>query len=166
MFLIVSIASCSSQTKNFTQAGDFVFDGGVKQEQKWPDYLRFDRVTWYHEFTSVFDLAVYRVDKNSPFFQWFSPEEKATIRTSSGPCYISLYYSLDSKKISTSHLKEQLRKMGAEFYSFTDFFNNLASHPKAPSYSYPLYTELGMCFKHPIDQMTIDLPGFNSVIVK
>ncbi len=162
----MSLYSCSSQTKNFTQAGDFIFDGGVIQEQKWSENLRFERATWYHEFTSVFDLAVYRIDKSSPFFQWFSAEEKAIIRTSSGPCFISLYYSLDSKKISTAHLKEQLRKMGAEFYGFTEFYNNLANHPKASSYSYPLYTELGMCFKHPIDQMTIDLPGFNSVIVK
>ncbi len=61
MLLTMSLYPCSSQTKNFTQAGDFIFDGGVIQEQKWSENLRFERATWYHEFTSVFDLAVYRL---------------------------------------------------------------------------------------------------------
>lgn len=153
-------------SKNFTQSGEFVFDGGVFQEKKWNDNLVFKRVTWYHEFTTAFDLAFYKIDPTSPFFNWFSAEEKATVRSSKGPCFIALQYTLDSKKISPAMLKEQLKEMGADFKLFRQFYDNLANHPKSPYYSYSMFSELGMCFAHPVESLVIDLPGFQTVIIK
>lgn len=165
LFLLLFVA-CSSQTKNFTQHGSFVFDGGVMQEQKWDDHLLFDRITGYQEFTAAFDFAAYRVERNSPFFQWFSAEDKALIRTSAGPCYIGLFYTVDSKKISLGHLKDQLSKAGATFYSFRSFYDNLINHPKAPHYSYGQYTEVGMCFSGSVESLRLDFPGFTTVTIK
>lgn len=165
-FLSLGIIACSSMSKNFTQRGELIFDGGVYQGKTWSQNLVFKRMTWYNEFTTAFDVAFYRIDSTSPYFDWFSAEEKATVRTSSGPCFIAFYYSLDSKRLPPSIFKEQIKEMGGDFKLFRNFYENLLNHPQAPYYSLSMYTREGICFAHPVEKIMLDVPGFNTVEIK
>ncbi len=164
--LFVFAASCSTMSKHFVQKGTLAFDGGVYKNKTWDDDLVFKRVTWYREFTAMYDLAWSKIDTKSPFFSWFSGEERAKIRSSIGPCFVALSYFEDSKKISTSMFLEQMRKQGFEKINVNRFAKYLKVHPQAGEYSLHQYKVYGLCSKTDVDLVKIDFPGFNTVEIK
>ncbi|MCK5882819.1 MAG: hypothetical protein KAG61_03960 [Bacteriovoracaceae bacterium] len=163
---LLLIASCGTLTKHFTQRGTLEFSGGLYKSKTWSDSLEFDRVTWYREFTTMYDLAWTKIDIQSPFFSWFSAEERSKIRESLGPCYIALAYYEDSDKISTSMLMEQLREQGMKKININRFSKYLKIHPQAGAYSLQQYKVYGLCTSSDKKSIKIDFPGFSTIKIK
>lgn len=160
---LVMIFGCSSLTRNIIQPGKFVFDGGVYKDKKWDDQFVMKRTTWYTGLTTVFDIAIAKVDVESPFFQWFDKTDRMNIKLSKGPCFVGLYYSGDEKRIPMGVVRSQIRDRGGNIKQFNSFFENLRAHPKSYEYSYSMYKEIGFCFDGPVKNVPITIPGFPEV---
>lgn len=168
VFIFLLFSSCSNLSKNFSKNGDFSLRGGVFQNSKWKDTLIFDRYTWFHEITMLFDLIVTRVDPKSPFHDWFSNYEKKVLAECSD-AYIVLDYSLDSEKISKKMVENDAKRAGFEKVSLPNFKNHLKLHPDVEELSLQLYDVSGFCYKGEIasrEKIIVRFPGFSEVVIK
>lgn len=158
--------SCSSQSKNMISTGELVFKSGVSKNQKWDDSLVFVRKSWYKEFNLMFDLLYRKIDLNGPFSQWYSSSEKEVINSCSDALLVVSYY-LDSKKISYSMFKEQMKNAGYEEFALEQFGQNLRLHPDYDSLSLTLHKVHGFCRKGTaLDaELRVAFPGFSETIL-
>ncbi|MCO4795188.1 MAG: hypothetical protein KC493_15835 [Bacteriovoracaceae bacterium] len=167
IFLIFSLASCSNLSKNFTKKGDFYLRGGHFQNSKWSKSLKFDRYTWYHEVTMLYDMMLTKVDSDSPFYDWFSNSEKKLL-ASCTDFYLMLDYSLDSKKVSKKMVENDAKRSGFQKIVLRDFEKHLLNHPDVEELSLQLYETSGLCYRGEIsnrEKILVRLPGFTEVPV-
>lgn len=166
--LLFIVSSCSNLSKNFTKNGDFTLRGGKFQNTQWNDLLVFDRYTWYHEVTMLYDLIVTRIDPRSPFYDWFSNGEKKTLAACSD-AYVVIDYSLDSERISHKMMENDAKRAGYEKIALQSFKSHLKLHPDVEELSLQLYDISGFCYKGELssrEKIFVRFPGFNEVSVK
>ena len=126
--LILLMASCSSLTKNMTKQGEFSIRSGYHKDISWDDSLTFDRYSWYHEWTLHLDVMMAKVDKNSPFYSWFSRSEKGLMNRCQD-AYVTMSYHLDPDRISQKMFLEEMEKMGYKKVITPKFARALELHP-------------------------------------
>lgn len=158
-----SFSSCSNLSKNMVKQGDFNIKSGRVGKYKWNDSLTLERVSWYHELTLLFDMMYTNVDEKSPFYNWFSLEEKSRIKECSEKLLV-ISYALDSSRISHTHFKNKLYDYGYEQYAVPNFSLSLKSHPDFEKLSLTLYRVDLYCKKSKqVDDIFITFPNYDEI---
>lgn len=165
--ILVLFGSCSNLSKNFSKKGEFVLRGGTFQNSQWNKTLEFDRYSWFHEVTMVYDLIVARVDPRSPFYDWFSTAEKGTLANCSDS-YLVVDYALDADRISKKMVENDAKRAGYEKIALNSFKSHLSLHPDVEALSLQLYDVYGFCYKGELssrEKVIVRFPGFKEVPV-
>jgi hypothetical protein len=163
ILLFILAFGCTTLNKNMTKKGTYTIGGGVYQNQRWDDDLVFDRVSWFKELTLSFDLFYTKVEKDSPFYQWFSDDEKRLVEQ----ClenYVVLTYAWDPMQISREGFFAEVLKQGYERLSIPNFHQNVKMHPNFARINVYLYKTNLICRrKLGGDPLIVSFPGFKSV---
>ncbi|MCO4792138.1 MAG: hypothetical protein KC493_00395 [Bacteriovoracaceae bacterium] len=165
--LFMLLASCSNLSKNFIKQGKQNVRGGYSKNVKWDSTLSFNRYSWFHELTMMFDLMIVDLDENSPFYNWLSDDEKADV-ANCNRFQVALLYSLDDRRISKKDLLNQFEEQGHEQLLLSHFTSNFKLHPDLESMSLQLYDIYGFC-KKGIDSKkapSVLFPGFPNLMLK
>ena len=163
LLLLGFFLSCSNLSKNMVKEGDFSIHNGVHKNKQWNTSLDFQRVSWFHELTLLYDFMYAAVDKKSDFYNWFSQDEKRRIKSCS-KVYVTLNYSLDADRISEAMLDSQLRDQGFESYLAPQFSRTLKTHPDFEHLSLSLYKVKLFCSPRLAkEKLVINFPNFKQV---
>ncbi len=161
------LCSCSNLSKNTIYEGTFDVKSGVHQNVSWEDALVFKRTSWFQEATLLFDLMLVSVDSGSPFYHWFSSDEKSLL----GQCeknYVVLAYALNSKKLSNREFVAQAEDSGFEEIKLPSFKSHLSLHPVFTRQSLRLYKVYGLCQKKAAigqKKLIVRFPGYREVVI-
>jgi len=143
--------------------GSYTIGGGVFQNQKWDQDLDFKRISWFKELTLTFDLFLTEVDKGSPFYQWFSEDEKKMVQ-SCVDSKVVLTYAWDPMQISRERFFDELDKQGYERLSIPNFHSHVKMHPNFARINVYLYKTHLICRKSlKSDKVLVAFPGWNTV---
>ncbi len=164
LFLIFLLTfSCSTLNKNMVKIGTYDISGGVFENLKWDTSLTFKRISWFKELTLTFEIFMTTVTKDSPFYVWFSEDEKRMVES----CLdnkIVLTYAWDPMQISREGFYAEVEKLGYERMSIPNFHSHVKMHPNFARINVYLYKTSLICRKKIGDQkLVISFPGFNSV---
>ncbi len=161
LLLIFFQVSCSSLSKQLITHGEFSINSGVYGRASWNDSLYFKRISWFHEFTLLFDMNIAKLTKNSKFKNWLSPNEKDEI-SSCNEFYVALTYSGNDEKISQRMFLEEMNRVGFKKVLINNFRTHLRLHPDFDKYSLDQYKLYGFCYSQEVDlnKIDINLPGF------
>lgn len=163
LLALAILASCSTLNKNMIKKGTYTISGGVYQNQKWEDSLDFNRVSWFKELTLTFDVFLTTIDKGSPFYNWFSEDEKKLV-SSCVDSKVSLTYAWDPMQVSRENFYAEMEKIGYERLSIPHFHNNMKMHPNFARVNVYLYKTSLLCRKKLSgEKLVISFPGWNSV---
>jgi len=165
LITLLALCSCSNLSKNLVKEGEFSVKSGVHHNLKWNENLEFNRYSWYHELTLLFDVMVTSLDEQSPFFNWFSTEEKIMMEKCDD-VMIVMTYALDSKKISRRMLLNEIEKFGYEEVLIPTFSKALKLHPDHEKQSLQLYKTTALCHKGESDKrekVSIRFPSYPEV---
>jgi hypothetical protein len=159
--------SCGSLSQNFVKTGKLKLNGGMQERAKWEDSIVFDRYSWFHELTLMYEVMITDYKLSSPFTKWFSKSQKETISECSS-FKILMIYTLDSAKISKRSAMASLEKNGYKQIAITDFKDSLRLHPDVENLSLQLYDIYGYCKKTPAmgDPIAVNVPSYPEVLIK
>lgn len=161
--IFLTLTSCSNLSKNMVKDGSFSITSGRVGKYKWNDSLVFNRVSWYHELTLLLDTMYVNIDEKSPFYNWFSLDEKTRI-SDCREKLVLISYALDSKRLSQAALKNKIKDYGYEDISVTQFATSLRSHPDFERLSLNLYKVDFFCKKtKQVDDMFITFPNYDEI---
>lgn len=166
LFLVFLLAfSCSTLNKNLVKEGTYDIKGGVYKNMKWDESLTFKRVSWFKELTLTFDIFMTQIKKESPFYVWFSEDEKKLVE-SCLDSRIVLTYAWDPMQISREGFFAEAEKMGYERLSVPNFHSNVKMHPNFARINVYLYKTSLLCRKRlGSESLAITFPGFNTVLL-
>lgn len=157
--ILITLATCSTMTKNMTREGELTLRGGVFRDKQWKDSITFKRKSWYLELTLAFDLMTAPVSKNSPFINWFNEIEQVKIK-GCNDAQILLLYSYDTSKVTYQEVLMQIEKQGYETFEVPGFKRQFQMHPNYNYHSLRLFKVWGICSQVKKDSLNIFLPGF------
>lgn len=144
LLALLFFVSCSSLSKNAIRQGDTKFSGGVYKDETWSSDLTFKRYSWFNELTLLLDVLVADVQPFDPFHQWFSLQEKDTMKGCAN-FRVVMAYALDTTKLSETDFVNQAQKVGYEKVSLPHFKSYLRLHPEYDRQSFQLYDIFGLC---------------------
>lgn len=163
LVMVLLLSSCSTLNKNMIKKGKYTIAGGVHKNLKWGDDLEFDRISWFKELTLTFDVFITTVGKDSPFYNWFSDDEKKLVES----CVdnrIALTYAWDPMQVSRENFYAEMEKIGYERLSVPNFHSNMKMHPNFARINVYLYKTSLLCRKRmTADKLVISFPGWNTV---
>ena len=144
-----------------------VFKGGKSGNEEWTDELRFKRYSWLQELSLVHEIMITEIDFSSPFARWFSEGERQTLENCSR-AYISLQYTIDSNKIAPGEYIKQMQDQGYQRIFVPNFKSYFKLHPNFDHLNLKLYELSSFCLEkgRKAEQISLDLPGFDTVIFK
>jgi len=162
IFTTTILSSCSHYSKNLVTSGKVTFKEGVYSDQKWKGKLRFERTSWMQELTLLYDVLWSPIGENSPYFAWFSNDEKEIIK-GCDQFFVALRYSLDAKRVSHSDVRNTIEQNGLNEIIVNSFSKNLKSHPSWLPYGLNQHKVSGFCQKGNLkdDQIVVTVPGYN-----
>ncbi len=166
-FSFLLVMSCSNLSQNFIKKGQMKLNGGMQERAKWSDSLTFDRYSWYHELTLMYEVMVVNYNFKSPFTNWFSKSERLKIEK----CHqfrLLMNYSLDSKKVSKNTIHTAMEENGYRKISIEHFKDSLKLHPDAEQLSLQVYEISGYCKKKTGQNSPIfvNIPSYPEVLIK
>ena len=161
LVMIIFLFGCAHYSRNIVKHGSFDFRGGKIADLSWSDGLSFRRTSWFNELTLSVDILWQKVDRASPFYQWFSKDERATVEKCAD-FYIALFYTLESKKYSLADFRVALEPLGLTERAVTSFAKNLDAHPDYFNQGFNPYKVVGMCGTGVINSVDITIPGFST----
>lgn len=163
LIILLTITSCSNLSKNMVKEGSFSISSGRLGKYKWNDSLVLNRVSWYHELTLLLDVMYVNIDEKSPFYNWFSLDEKSRISSCREKLLI-ISYALDSNRLSQVMLKNKIKYYGFEDITVTHFATSLKSHPDFERLSLTLYKVDFFCKRSKqVDDMFITFPNYDEI---
>lgn len=155
--------SCTTLNKNMVKEGKYDITGGVFENLRWEDTLTFKRVSWFKELTLTFDIFMVNIGKESPFYSWFSKDEKQVVE-SCLDSKVMLTYAWDPMQISREGFYSEVEKLGYERISIPNFHGHVKMHPNFARINVYLYKTSLICRRKIGDsKLVISFPGFNSV---
>ena len=161
LLLITFTSSCANQlTSNIIKDGESIIAGGVSSKAKWDESMLFKRVSWYKDFTLLFDSHMWKVPEGSPFLNWFSDREKSYMNKCAD-FYVLITYAMDTDLISDKDFLKQLELQGADFMELPEFKSNLKLHPHFLENSFSHYKVGGLCVKRSSTTLKVSFPGYN-----
>ena len=162
--MLALLWGCSHLTQNQVSRSALTVSGGHAGGGKWSDSLPFKRISWYHQWSLVFDLFYARLDGNSPFYGWISREEKRFLDQCRDH-YIVMTYHSRSGVITDALFLDGAQDFGYEKIFLDGFDKQLRMHPALASFSLPLYKIYALCRsgKGNDGTLSVSLPGFERV---
>lgn len=161
--LLTLVGSCSTMTKNTYMTGEVVLVGGQYQDKTWDESLVLKRSSWFKELTMYFDVLYAHIDKESPFYRWFSEDEKLSLEECVD-IIITSSYAFRPRDISKSMFKLEMAKYGYEAFALNGFERNLRMHPDFARYQMGVYSTHAFCRRGMSSKkMAIQFPGFKEV---
>jgi hypothetical protein len=161
--LILFLGSCTTLNKNLVKEGSYDISGGVYKNMKWDDSLTFKRVSWFKELTLTFDVFYTPVPKESPFYSWFSEDEKK-LMSKCVDSLVALTYAWDPMQISRNDFYTRAEELGYERLSIPHFHSQVKMHPNFARINVYLYKTSLLCRKNlGAEKLVISFPGFSSV---
>jgi hypothetical protein len=168
LILITQLAtSCGSLSQNFIKTGKLKLNGGMQEKAKWNDSIIFDRYSWFHELTLIYEVMIADYKLKSPFSNWFSRSQKISI-SECNSFKILMIYTLNSAKISKRAAMSSLEREGYKQIAISDFKDSLRLHPDVENLSLQLYDIYGYCKKSPRlgSPIAINVPSYPEVLIK
>ena len=164
LLILLFSLGCSHFSKNQVKRSSFTVSGGRSFDGSWGDALRFKRISWYREWSLVFDLFYTRLKPDSPFYGWISREEKSFLDKCQD-YYIVMAYHPSSSVVSESFFLDRASRFGYERVFLNEFDKQLRMHPGMTFFSLPLYNIHALCRSGEQGGaiMALDLPGYNRV---
>lgn len=168
LFILMGCAAYKSY--NQTTYGRVILRGGVHENQTWNESLTFKRMSWYHGMTLYFDALLWKVDVDSPFSNWFSPQEKEFF-TKCEKLLVTAGYSADPSKISHVNFREQMKLNGYDDVVINTFATSLKTHPSVQDWRIQNYKIMGYCKRSPSRvgsnrELSINFPSFKQLQIK
>lgn len=164
-WVLILAFSCSTLNKNLVKKGTYDIKGGVYKNMKWDDSLTFKRISWFKELTLTFDIFMTEVKKESPFYAWFSEDEKKLVE-SCLDSKVVLTYAWDPMQISREGFYAKAEEKGFERMSIPEFHSNVKMHPNFARINVYLYKTHLLCRKRLANEaLAISFPGFNTVVL-
>jgi hypothetical protein len=164
--LLILVSCASHKSFNQTKTGKVVMRGGIYQHESWDDLLVFKRGSWYHGMQLYYDALLWKADPESPFYKWFSPQEKEYF-TKCESLIVTANYSADPAKISHVNFREQMRLNGYDDVVLNNFAQYLRTHPASQEWRVFNYKIMGYCKRSPSRlqnaRIEINFPSFNSL---
>jgi hypothetical protein len=158
--------NCSTLDKNLIKRGEYRIGGGVHNSSKWEDDLMFTRISWFKELTLSFDLLEAQVGKESPFYNWFSEDEKEML----GECiesHIVVTYAWSPMQISRTSFFTAMEAQGFSRISIPTFQKNLQMHPNFARLNISLYKTDALCRKKiSSGKLMLRFPGFKQTSLR
>jgi hypothetical protein len=166
-FVTQITVSCGSLSQNFIKTGKLKLNGGMQEKAKWDDSLIFDRYSWFHELTLMYEVMIADYNLRSPFSNWLSQSQKRSI-SECASFKILMVYTLDSSKISKRSAMSSLEKRGYKQISISDFKDSLRLHPDVENLSLQLYDIYGYCKNTPPlgTPIAVNVPSYPEVLIK
>ena len=163
-FILLFFLSCSHFSKNQVKRSSFSISGGRSASGSWGDTLNFKRISWYREWSLVFDLFYTRLDATSPFYGWISKEEKDFLNKCRDYYIVMTYHPL-SGVISDAFFLDRAERFGYERIFLDEFDKQLRMHPGLTFFSLSLYNVYALCRmgQGSSKALALDIPGFNQV---
>ena len=163
-FLLLSfICSCSTMTKNLHLDGELTLSGGRSGTKTWDDELVLKRSSWFKELTMYYDILYTHIDETSPFYNWFSLEEKATLQECVDIIVLSAY-AFRPRDISKTMFRMEMAKYGYESFTLNTFEKNIRMHPDYARFQMGVYSTYAFCRKGiKAEKISIEFPGFKEV---
>lgn len=158
--LVVSCASTTSNNK--TTHTNVRFSDGVYEDKQWSEDLDFYRTSWYKGATLSYDLLLAKVDKSSPYANWFE-SSKDSYANKCKRFYVGLLYSSDLEPASITRIKSQISNKGYKTISISQFKSHISSHYVFEQWHLQRHKVVGFCYEgigEPADRINITLPGF------
>jgi len=165
IFTLILICACSTQSNNQVTKDDIYFQEGIYKEKKWSDTLHFRRASWFQELFLIYDLMFAKLDKNSPFMNWFSASELEMIN-SCGTAILGLKYSYSSNKISHVQFNRVMETQGFREFLVPDFLYNLRVHPDMEKFNLQKHKVAIFCHPKEIQSIMVSFPGYPPVDIK
>ena len=164
LLTVLLLSDCSHLSKNQVKRSSLGLKGGRSATASWSDSLSFKRISWYREWSLVFDLFYTRLRPDSPFYAWVSQEERALLNQCTEH-YIVMTYHSRSGVISGANFLEGAERAGYQRVFLDGFDKQLRMHPGLMMLSLPLYNIYALCRSGSKDSkgLALDLPGFNRV---
>ncbi len=165
LILLLSSA-CSNLSKNFVRHGEFEISSGKAGNTQWEDDLVFQRFSWYKELTLVYDILAVRIDKNSPYYNWFSQAEKEAMARCKDS-FVAVTYAQDDEKISKQDMIDQFKDQAHSRFALREFKRNLKMHPDYEMLRLQLYKVDGICQESfEKKDLSLTFPGFKAQTIK
>ncbi|MEE3079197.1 MAG: hypothetical protein VX341_07675 [Bdellovibrionota bacterium] len=156
--LIFLLASCSNLTKNLVKDGDFVIKSGRANGLEWSESLKLQRVSWYSQFTLLYDVIYGELPRDSKFQKWFSAEEiRKTAKCKRK--VVALRYAAD-KRITHQMFNTAARKSGYGKMTVPDFEKSMRSHPDFTQYLLSSYAIDLFCGDEIDSKISVSYPNF------
>lgn len=167
LFATQLATSCGSLSQNFIKTGKLKLNGGMQEKAKWTDSIIFNRYSWFHELTLMYEVMIADYNLKSPFSNWFSRSQKISISECSS-FKILMVYTLDSGKISKRTVMSSLEREGYKQISISDFKDSLQLHPDVENLSLQLYDIYGYCKKSTSlsSPIAVNVPSYPEVLIK
>ncbi len=162
--LLAILISCGNMTKNFVKEGDALIKGGTAGAEPWSDALVFQRLSWYSELNLMYDVFLTKMDKNSPFWQWYSESEVRRLNKCKN-VYVSITFSLDSDRISQQMFYNQILSDSLSEVITNDFDLALSNHPDYNKFFLSLYKIKTLCSTREIGDIAIKFPNFRTRVL-
>ena len=157
---LFSIYSCSTLDKNLIKRGTYRIGGGVHNSEKWEDDLLLKRISWFKELTLSFDLLETKIGKESPFYRWFSEDEKEMLDQCIDS-HVVVTYAWSPMQISRTSFFSAMEEQGYERISIPTFQKNLQMHPHFARLNISLYKTHALCRKRlSSSKLMLRFPGF------
>ncbi len=157
------LPNCSTLNKNLIKRGEYKILGGVSNKDKWEENLIFQRISWFKELTLSFDLLDTKIEKSSPFYNWFSEDEKSML----DKCIdfrVVVTYAWSPLQISRSSFFNNMEEQGYSRIGIPVFQKNLKMHPNFARLNISLYKTDALCReKAENDKIMLRFPGFTEV---
>jgi hypothetical protein len=165
LFCLLLVAACANNGVNVTKRGPFVFSGGVFEQERWSDKLVFERNSWYRGLTLVFETNLARLDESSPFNKWFSIDERRRV-AECRDFIVGISYSMDVDLIPHSLFRSEMDRNGYRELTLPHFSEQLKGHPDSIQMLAADYKIQGYCSKTERKAISLNFPGFRTVIVE
>jgi len=152
--------------KNLIKRGQYRIGGGVHNDLKWEDDLFFTRISWFKELTLSFDLLETQIGKESPFYNWFSEDEKEMLNACIDS-HVVVTYAWSPMQISRTSFFTAMEAQGYERIAIQTFQKNLQMHPHFARLNIGLYKTHALCRKKISGgKLMLRFPGFKEVGLK
>lgn len=146
LMLLLIISSCGRLSHNLVNSDKMIMRDARINGEDVKTTLNWNRYQWFAQATMHYDLLLAQMDKDSPYFQWFSPQTQKDL-LACGRFFISAKYAFLDTAISHGNIRNQFIEQGVEEIVPTDFLVPFRSHYFFFRYALNRYKIVALCQK-------------------
>lgn len=164
LLLLIILSACSSY-RGVNRIGEskLTVNSGLKGSVEWSDSLEFSRRSFYQEANMMYDFLVSKVEKDSPFNQWFGP-----MPANCSQVYILLSYVKQGALLTPGYLAKQIEDSGYSIITVPTFSNHIKSNASFQQKNLGFYKVRALCPKtgNSGSNIVFNIPGYKTTTVE